>query len=58
MEILSLAILAAVVAFIAIYVFVKIKKANKDGMPNYIYETVVDENGNTIEKVINTNESN
>lgn len=57
MEILSLIILGAVVVFIVIYLFVKIKKATKNGMPNYIYKTIVDENGNTIEKAINTNET-
>ena len=58
MEVMSLAVLGGVVAFIAIYTFVKIKTSTSNGMANYVYETTVDEHGNVVEKVIDTNETN
>lgn len=58
MEVMSLTILGVVVAFVAIYAFVKIKLSTSDGMANYTYETTVDDNGNVVEKVIDTNETN
>ena len=58
MEYASLAIMLFVPIVIMIYVVNKLFKNNDAKSSSYTYETVTDENGNMIEKVIdNTSES-